>query len=366
MSLNRQDPFVREVEATLTQFAMLGKQEAVLAGVSGGPDSVALVRVLLCLKEKYDLTLGIAHLNHGLRGEESHDDEGFVKKLAQGFGLAFFREKKDVRSLAKEQGLSVEEAGRNARYEFFRKIALAQGFSRIATGHTLDDNAELVLMNLLRGSGPRGLRGIPPVRENLFIRPLIQMAKSRILAFLAAQDQAFVLDASNEDPAYLRNRIRHQLIPHLEQTFNPEIKSCLDRLSRIIWQEEDFLEDQARLVFQTCALDLENKGLEPSQITLSMKKLSLNHPAIVNRVLRQAIARVKKDLRRITHTHILDILSLMARSEPGKSLDLPGQIRVYKDRDFLYIQKEVLPLRELGRKQKKFRQNVKEKSQGKT
>jgi len=366
MSLICQDPFVREVEATLFQFAMIQKKEALLVGVSGGPDSVALVRVLLSLQEKYDLTLGIAHLNHGLRGEASNSDERFVKNMAQGFGLVFFQEKAQVRLMAKEQGLSLEEAGRNARYEFFRKTAQAQGFSKIATGHTQDDNAELVLMNLLRGSGPRGLRGIPPVRENRVIRPLIQMPKSRILEFLATLDQAFVLDLSNTDPAYVRNKIRHDLIPHLEQAFNPEIKSCLDRLSRIIWQEEAFLEDQARQVFQACTQGQGEKDLGKNQIILSMEKLVLHHPALVNRVLRQAIARVKKDLRQITHTHIQDILTLMDRSETGKSLDLPGQIRVYKNREFLYIKKEDMALRELGRNQKKFRQNVKEKSQEKT
>lgn len=362
MSLTHQNPFVREVEATLSQFSMIGKKEALLVGVSGGPDSVALVRVLLSLQEKYDLTIGIAHLNHGLRGEASNSDELFVKNLAQSFGLVFFRENAQIRLLAKEQGLSLEEAGRNARYGFFRKTAQAQGFSKIATGHTQDDNAELVLMNLLRGSGPRGLRGIPPVRENLVIRPLIQMPKSRILEFLATLDQAFVLDVSNTDPAYLRNKIRHGLIPHLEQTFNPEIKSCLNRLSRIIWQEEAFMEDQAHQVFQACTLNQEKKD----QVILSMKKLLLHHPALVNRVLRQTIARVKQDLRGITLAHIQDILAFMAGSETGKSLDLPGQIRVYKNREFLYIQKEAISLRELGRNQKQFKQNVKEKSQEKT
>ncbi len=355
-------PFVREVFETISQFGMIQKKDTVLAGVSGGPDSVTLVRVLLDLKKKMGLTtLGIAHLNHGLRGEESQGDETFVKEIARRFCLPFFTKQMDIGSLAKEEHLSVEEAGRNARYTFFTKTADNQGFTKIATGHNRDDNAEQVLMNLLRGSGPKGLTGIPPVRENRFIRPLIFMPKARILNFLEEKGEPFVLDSSNTDESYLRNRIRHNLIPRLEREFNPEIKSSLDRLSHILRQEEDFLTGQAARIFNLCVVE-ENKGL----ITLSIPKLTQNHPALVNRVLRRAIERLKKNLRRITLTHIQDILTFMTRSESGKSIDLPGQIRVYKDKNKLSIQKEALPLRELGKAQKRFRRdatkNIQEKS----
>ncbi len=352
--------FVREVFETISRFDMIRKKDAVLAGVSGGPDSVALVRVLLYLAKSKALTLGIAHLNHDLRGAESQRDETFVKNLSQELGLPFFSKTIDIMGLAKKEHLSVEEAGRNARYSFFTKTADTHRFTKIATGHNRDDNAEQVLMNLLRGSGPRGLTGIPPVRENRFIRPLIFMPKARILNFLEEKGEAFVVDSSNTDETYLRNKIRHNLIPSLER-INPEIKAGLDRLSRILRQEEDFLTGQATRTFNLCVLE-ENKEV----ITLSIPKLTQNHPALVNRVLRRAIGRVKKDLRRITLTHIQDILTFMARSESGKSLDLPGQIRVYKEQNTLSIQKETLPLRELGKTQKRFRRdatkNPKEKS----
>ncbi len=353
--------FVREVFETISQFGMIQKKDAVLAGVSGGPDSVALVRVLLYLAKSKALTLGIAHLNHDLRGAESQRDETFVKNLAKELGLPFFSKTMDIIDLAKKEHLSVEEAGRNARYTFFTKTADTQGFSKIATGHNRDDNAEQVLMNLLRGSGPRGLTGIPPVRENRFIRPLIRMPKARILNFLEEKGQAFVLDSSNSDESYLRNKIRHDLIPRLEQDFNPEIKSGLDRLSHILRQEEDFLIGQATLVFNRCVIE-ENKG----RVTLSIPELTQNHPALVNRVLRQAIERVKQDLRRITLTHVQDILTFMARSESGKSIDLPGQIRVYKAQNTLCIQKEALPLRELGKTQKRVRRDATKNPQKKS
>ena len=342
--------FLREVFETIAQFDMIQKKEAVLVGVSGGPDSVALVRVLVHLAKSRDLTLGIAHLNHGLRGKESQRDERFVRDLSQKLGLPFFSKTLDIRVQAKKEHLSIEEAGRNARYAFFTQTADTQGFTKIATGHNQDDNAEQVLMNLLRGSGPKGLSGIPPVRENRFIRPLIQMPKSRILNFLKAKEYPFVMDSSNTDESYLRNKIRHTLIPLLEDAFNPEIKAGLDRLSHILRQEEGFLTAQATQAFNHCALE-HNK----TRVTLSIPRLTQNHPAIVNRILRLAIARVKKDLRRITLTHIQDILTFMDRSESGKSLDLPGQIRVYRTRDTLFLRKETRPLRQLGKTQKQIR-----------
>jgi tRNA(Ile)-lysidine synthase len=347
---NIKDPFGGKVYKTISQFEMLQKEDAVLVGVSGGPDSVTLVRILIDLKEQYNLTLGIAHLNHSLRGEESQRDEDFVKDLAREFCLPFFTKKIEIVALAKQEHLSLEEAGRNARYAFFTQLAKTNGFTKIATGHNHDDNAEQVLMNLLRGSGPGGLAGIPPIRENRFIRPLIQIPKSEILSFLKEKNHPFVLDSSNTDESFLRNKIRHNLIPRLEKDFNPEIKSGLNRLSHILQGEEDFLTGKAFQAFNSCMVKKDEET-----ITLSIPLLTQNHPAIVNRVLRLAIALVKKDLKRITLTHIRDILDLMERSETGKSIDLPGQVRVYKRQKQLVFQKETLPLRRLGRTQKQFR-----------
>ncbi|MBA3012648.1 MAG: tRNA lysidine(34) synthetase TilS [Desulfobacula sp.] len=356
MTRNSLDPFVKAVFETIAHFNMIQRKDGILVGVSGGPDSVTLVKVLLDLKETFDLTLGIAHLNHGLRGDASLRDESFVKDLADKFCLPFFSKTLDISAMAKKEHLSIEEAGRKARYAFFNKIAAAQGFSKTATGHTLDDNAELMLMNLLRGAGPRGLSGIPPVRANRFIRPLIQTPKSEILTFLRETNQDFMVDASNTDETYLRNKIRHSLIPRLEQDFNPEIKSSLDRLSQILRQEDEFLELQATQTFDLCIIEQDT-----AMVALSIPKLARHHKALASRVLRQAIFRVKQDLRRITLAHIRDILAFMAASESGKSLDLPGQIRIYKTRNRLSIKKETLALRELGKTQKQGRRDETEK-----
>ncbi len=347
------DPFAHKIHLTMDEMGMIGKQERILIGISGGPDSVALTRVLLDLEESQRFSIGLAHLNHGLREEEALRDEVFVRKFAENHNLPLVVEYSDIKSMSKEKRLSLEEAGRNARYDFFKRAANTDGYTRIALGHNWDDHVELVLMNIIRGTGTRGLRGIPPIRSGHIIRPLIQTPKTEILDYLNRIGQDFVTDSSNTDPAFLRNRVRHRLIPMLEKEFNPDIKTGLNRMSQILSMEDDFMTEQTDLAFKTVVTKAEG-----SQITLSISNLINLHPAIANRILRRSICQIKQNLKQISHTHLQDILSLIHTSESGKRLDLPGQIRVYKTKDRLCIKKETLPLRELGRIQKAIKQNV--------
>ncbi len=332
------------IRETISDFQMVEKKEAVLAGVSGGPDSVAMILALLQIREEYGLTLGIAHLNHALRKGESNQDEAFVKHLAKTLDLPFYSKTTDVKSLARNKGLSIEEAGRNARYAFFKELFKTHGYSKIATGHNHDDNAELVLMNLLRGAGVKGLSGIPPKRDNLYIRPLINVSKSQILKFLKREKQNFVIDSSNDDLSFLRNKIRHILLPLLKKEYNPEVHNCLNRTSRILMQENEFMEEQERLSFLNVLKDNQKNLVE-----LFLGAFNDLHPAMKQRVARKAILMVKGDLRRITLRHIQDITHLASVSPNGKSLDLPGQIRVFKSRQTLCFIKEAIPLRNIDR-----------------
>jgi tRNA(Ile)-lysidine synthase len=335
--------FHHSVASTVREFNMLEPKDPVLVAVSGGPDSVALLLSLLHLKQAYDLSIGIAHLNHRLRGEDSLRDEAFVRDLAEQFSLPFFCEQKDVAAYAGQHRLSVEEAGREVRYDFFSRMANHHGYHKIAFGHNKNDNAELVLMNLLRGSGPKGLSGIPPVRDNRYIRPLIRMTKQEILDFLEAEGQTFRIDGSNTDTAYIRNAVRLRLIPALESDYNPEIVDALDRLSHILRQEEDYLDTEAEKYFQACLIEKQTAFL-----SFSKKRLSRLHPAMVNRVIRKGIGMMKTDLRRISLGHMSDILGFCFQRASGNSLDLPGRIRIYKKKDVIKIQKEEQPLRVIG------------------
>lgn len=346
-SISIPDRFCRKVAQTLVAHDMVQPGDAVLVAVSGGPDSMALVRVLTHVAPEFELRIGLAHLNHGLRGMDADRDQAFVQQFADGHGLPCVSEIRDVKRLARETGNSLEEAGRNARYEFFFRTAADHEYTRIATGHTRDDNAEQVLMALVRGSGSKGLSGIPAKRGPMIIRPLIDRSRQEIIDFLAALNQAYITDDSNQDPVFLRNRIRNHLIPLLEKHYNPNIRQGLHRLSRILGEETCFLEDHTCRAFDRC---VEKKG--PDAVFLSIPGLVALHPALIPRVIRHGILHVKTNLRRITHDHMTAIQDLAADSAPGKHLDLPDRIRVYKTRGRLCIRKETLPLRQLGRMHK--------------
>ena len=303
--------------------------------------------------------MGIAHLNHMLRGKESLMDETFVKMLAHNLDLPFYGEQIDVKAHAKTHRLSIEEAGREVRYRFFKQVAKNHGYTKIATGHTKDDNAELVLMNLLRGAGPKGLSGIPAIRGGKYIRPLIRILKYQILDFLKNEKQTYRVDSSNTDLIYLRNNIRHRLIPHLQSEYNPEIIDALDRLSHILRQEEAFWDTETDIHFNMCLIKIDDCA-----VVFSKPLMSKLHPALLSRVFRKAIWKIKKDLKRISFSHIDDMVKFCFHHSSGISLDLPGQIRVYKNKDSIMIKKEAEPLREIGKKEKQLRQSAKKK-QGK-
>ncbi|MFH2092658.1 MAG: tRNA lysidine(34) synthetase TilS [Pseudomonadota bacterium] len=340
----------KTIDQTIDDHQMITPKDSVLIAVSGGPDSVALALILAAITQTYRLTLGMVHLNHMLRGDDASQDELFVKDLALHLGLPFHGKQLNVKAHAATNRLSVEESGRKLRYAFFNQLAQDHGYTKIATGHTRDDNAELVLMNLLRGSGTKGLSGIPPIRQNLYIRPLIRVSKQQLLDLLTRNRQPYRIDSSNTDPAYLRNRVRNSLIPHLQSDYNPEIVNALDRLSRVMRQEEDYFEREAQRLFDHCLVEKKDASL-----VFSKSALALVHPALLSRILRKAIQVLKTDLNRISMVHMENMIIFCFQDSEGKSLDLPGQIRIYKTRKTIEIKKEDQPLRDIGKQNKEMR-----------
>lgn len=332
----------RSVEAAITEFDMLQAKDSVLVGVSGGPDSVALVHILRELSPALSLRLGIAHLNHGLRGQDADNDADFVSSLADKLDLPFHIKKEDIRAYANKEKLSLEEAARHVRYAFFDEIAFKHRYNKIALGHQADDNAESILMFIIKGTGPAGMAGIAPVREGRIIRPLIRLTRRQIMRYLDAKRLPHVTDSSNLDPNFLRNRIRNHLIPVLQSAYNPGIIQTLNRFGEIFRSEQEWLRNLLGPVFESVVMHAEKDSAR-----LSLKGLRGLHEAARRRVIRKAIAAVKGDLRRISFAHVASATRLVRADCEGRSLDFPDRIRIQKIGDALVITKEETALRRI-------------------
>ena len=326
---------LQTVEKTIATYGMLKPKDSVVIGVSGGPDSVALLHVLFLIAPRFSLKLGVAHLNHCLRKNDSDKDAQFVEFLAKKYDLPCHTHKKDVLTYQIENKLSLEEAARCVRYTFLNNVANTMQYNKIAVGHHSDDNAELILMNLFRGSGTQGLSGIPPVRDHKIIRPLIKLNRSELIDFLSQNKLEYVSDASNTDTKYLRNRVRHDLIPLIKAAYNPKISETLNRLSSIIRSEEEWIGDVVHPFYEKTVLDVQENC-----IILSVSMLNRYHLALQRRIIRTTIEKIKGDLRRIRFVNINSVIGLIDKRSAYGKVDLPDRIRIQRDRDALHVFKE--------------------------
>lgn len=314
---------LKKVTATIGAHGMFHSGARVLVGVSGGPDSVALLDVLVSLGKPKPGAIGVAHAHHGLRGPAADRDAAFAAELAKNYQLPFFSAHLDVAGYRKNRRCSTEEAGRRLRYDFLNSVAEAHGYHRIALGHHRDDNAELVLMFLLRGSGPRGLSGIPPVREGRIVRPLIDTTRDQILDYLAARRLTWVSDESNTDLRILRNRIRHRLMPQLIREYNPRIQQTLSRLAAIMRCEEQWIETGVMPAIYDAVI---KSAAENDRLNLSAEAFDRLSLAARRRVIRKAIRTIKGDLRRITYEHVETVIGLLSTKRVGARCDLPDAV----------------------------------------
>ncbi|MFZ0241961.1 MAG: tRNA lysidine(34) synthetase TilS [Desulfobacterales bacterium] len=327
------------VRRTITDYEMAGSGAAVLVGVSGGPDSVALLQILQYLTPEYGWRLAVAHLNHGLR-READDDAGFVAALAAGLKLECHTLKKDVARFGSHRRLSLEEAGRMVRYDFFEEVAARHGFDKIALGHQADDNAELMLMFILRGSGSLGLAGIPPVRAKRIIRPLIRLSRRDILDTLNAAGLAYVTDRSNRDSRFMRNRIRHRLMPLLRDSYNPQVSAALNRLAEIQRQEHGWIEVVADALYRDARLPA-----PAGTLRLSIPRLARHPVAAQRRILRKAIGEIKGDLRRISFAHLKSATDLLSLNRRDGRIVLPEGLVLVRSADSLRMSMGDVPVR---------------------
>jgi tRNA(Ile)-lysidine synthase len=313
----------QKIKETIKKHSMLSGEENVLVALSGGPDSVLLLHVLNNLKEELKLNLHALYIDHGLRPEETPLEIEFCRKLCETLSIPFITKSVDVKSFAKEKTMNKQAAARELRYRVFEETAFETKVNKIALGHTADDQAETLLMRLLRGSGPIGLSGIPPVR-GMFIRPLIEIQRQEIDRYLKEEKIDFIVDSSNLRRDYLRNKIRLSLIPMMKEV-NPNIIETLSRTAAIFREEERHFDI---IVVKTLMRLISRKS--DSRIELFLVPLEAMDKVILRRVLRRAIDETK-GLRGIGFIHVEDIIELIRNGRTGDRLYLPKDIRVIKD-----------------------------------
>jgi tRNA(Ile)-lysidine synthase len=305
----QQSDFVLRTALTIAKYQMLKADDRILVGVSGGADSVSLVLAL----QQLGFEIGIGHLNHGLRGLESDGDQRFVSELATKLGLPFYSQRISIRP---EDG-NLEAAGRDARKQFFKSICERFGFTKIAIAHTCDDRVETCLLHFLRGTGMEGMVSMAPVSGNT-VRPLIETSHDEVQHFLIASKQSWRTDASNFDTSFARNRVRHELLPMLEKTYNPRLRNTLSRTVDLLQHEDAWM--------QQLTLNWVAEHVVPGAGLVSVNAEVMREipVALIRRTIRTMLRQLGSNLVDITFDRIEAIRGLLGEGKGGKTIQIPG------------------------------------------
>jgi len=301
------------------------------AAVSGGPDSVLLLDFLAQASGVLGIQLAVVHFNHHLRSSESDEDESFVRNLSLRYGVPFFRGEARVAEEARKRRRNLEATARELRYRFFLGLVRQGKVDTVATAHTLDDQAETVLLHILRGTGTRGLGGIHPRLQNNVVRPFLNLHRAEIEAEVAKRNLQFRVDSTNLDPRFRRNKVRMELLPRLEKEYNPELKRLLSELAGRAREDEAYLDQQARE--RAAAWRLREGGAEK----ISRRVLGAMPPALARRTLRQMLSGAGHSPGGATHRHIEALYRLALESQSGKKLQLPRGLVARTEFDWLMI-----------------------------
>lgn len=317
---------------TVAEYKLFSPKDRVLVAVSGGADSTALLNLLNLYKDKLGISLHVAHLNHMIRKGDAELDSRYVQNLAQNLKVPMYVESIDVADYAKEKKMSLETAARKIRYEFFARVAKRVGANKIAVGHTADDNVETFLMRLLRGTGMKGLCGIPPKRAKI-VRPLIKIWRREIEDYVGALKLVPRRDYTNYESKYMRNRVRLKLIPQLK-IYNLNIKEIILQTILLLTGDYEYLEIKAEEALEQLVISQSEE-----EIKLDISKLAKFEDAIQGHILRQAIENVKGNLTDLSHTHISDLLEKLEAKERWE-LHLPGGVYAFGNKDRLIFSHE--------------------------
>ena len=308
--------------------------DKIVLGVSGGPDSICMLDMMRELKEEKNINFEIyvAHVNHMIR-EEAIEDEKYVQNYCLKHNIKFFVKRVDVQKIANDKKIGTEEAGRKVRYDFFEEVLQKTGSNKIAIAHNKNDKIETIIMHLLRGSGLSGLKGIEPIRDNKYIRPLIECERQEIEQYCENRKLQPRIDKTNFENEYTRNKIRNIVIPYIKKEFNPNIIQTLSRLSEVATDESNYIDLQTQKIYNKLLIEKSDK-----QIILKLKEFNQQENVIQKRLVLKTIKELNGSTDRIEKIHIEDIIKLCTNNIGNKYLTPNKNLKILvKDKKIFFI-----------------------------
>ena len=324
---------------TIKKYNLIDTADKIVIGVSGGPDSMCLLHILNEIKNEFGFEIVVAHINHMIR-EEADEETKYVEEYCKKINVDCYVKKVNVVEKSNEEKIGTEEAGRKVRYDFFEEILNKVGANKIATAHNANDNAETVLMNIIRGTGTSGLKGIEPIRDNKFIRPIIECERAEIEEYCELQKLNPKIDKSNFENVYTRNKIRNIIIPEIKKEINPNVVNSLNKLSNLAKQENEFLQKYVDDIMEKkLIIDKKiNNSLETNQLVLNLKQFNKLDSVIKNRVIIKSIEIVKGNTQGIEKIHIDDIVKLCEKNVGNKYLQPNKNLKVFVGKGKILIE----------------------------
>lgn len=320
-----------KVLETISKYNLINRGETVVVAVSGGPDSICLLHILHKISQNLDIKLYVAHLNHQIRGLDAYLDSLYVMKFCEKLGVTCFIRSIDVPAFCEENKLGIEEGARKLRYEMFDEIKNKVGADKVAIGHNKSDQAETIIMRIMRGTGLQGLRGIEYKREDGVIRPILDLSREEIEKYCEEHNLSPRIDKTNLDDIYSRNKIRLKMIPYMKKEFNDNVVDNIVRMSSNLKVDSDYINEQVENAFSYSVKKYEDG------VYIFTEYMDKFHLAIQNRLIFKSIKEILGDIKLIDKKHIEDVLSLVSKDKKGKKINLPRGVFAYRFDDYILL-----------------------------
>lgn len=328
---------INKVKHFIIKNSLLNKGDKVLVALSGGPDSVCLLHCLHMLKDEFDLEIGAAHVNHMLRGDEALSDEDYVRNLCESLDIECYIERIDIDRISKENGISHEMAGRDERYAFFERLKKKHRYTKVAIAHNANDQAETVIMRMMRGTGLDGLCGIRVKREGDIIRPILSLERHEIEEYCSINNLNPQIDKSNLEKIYSRNKIRLDILPYMQENFNEDIIKAINRMASILQKDNEYMDNESEKIYKKYC------NYTNDELCLNNELFKLNE-AIVTRVIKKAFIKYANTHNNFEMKHIYEVIELI-KLGTNKKINLPNGIIAENIYGNIYLRKKISSLK---------------------